>query len=156
MASIVRTQNTMYFLVLPLLLHCSVGFPVFTFNGTSTSQETLSYAFLAKEVSLPDIFTLCTSVKQARFDGHRFYSIIGNDSRDWMLMRFKTFSNETKLTLNLGEDHRYHHPPWSPLWHRGRQHPPDSLRCSAHLARLGCTCPPRPLVGALLQAACQI
>ena len=23
-------------------------------------------------------------------------------------MRFKTFSNETKLTLNLGEDHRYH------------------------------------------------
>ena len=98
----------MCFLVLPLLLHCSVGFPVFTFNGTSTSQETLSYAFLAKEFSLPDIFTLCTSVKQARFDGHRFYSIIGNDSRDWMLMRFKTFSNETKLTLNLGEDHRYH------------------------------------------------
>ena len=108
MASIVRTQNTMYFLVLPLLLHCSVAFPVFTFNDTSTSQETLSYAYLAKEVPLPDIFTLCTSVKQARFDGNRFFSIIGKDSRDWMLMRFKTFSNETKLTLNLGEDHRYH------------------------------------------------
>ena len=108
MASIVRTQNTMYFLVLPLLLHCSVAFPVFTFNGTSTPQETLSYAYLAKEVPLPDIFTLCTSVKQARFDGNRFFSIIGKDSRDWMMMRFKTFSNATKLTLTLGEDYHYH------------------------------------------------
>ena len=86
-----------------LVLHSSVAF-----NDSSSPQVILSHAFLAKEVLLPDIFTLCTSVKQARFDGHRFFSIIGKDSRDWMMMRFKTFSNETKLTLNLGGDHRYH------------------------------------------------
>ena len=91
-----------------LVLHSSVAFQVLTFNDSSSPQVNLSHAFLAKEVLLPDIFTLCTSVKQARFDGLCFYSVMGKTSRDWMMMRFKTFSNETKLTLTLGEDYHYH------------------------------------------------
>ena len=95
-----RAQGTMLFLFLPLLLHSSYAFPVFTFNGTSSLGGALSFAYLDKEVELPDHFILCTSVKQARFDGVGFYSVSGRNSQDgWLLMEFEPFPNATKLTI---------------------------------------------------------
>ena len=80
----------MWFLFLPLLLHCSVAFTVLTFDGTSSSKGALSIAYLVKEVQIPDIFILCASVKQARFDKVGFISVSGKDSQDgWMTLRFE-------------------------------------------------------------------
>ena len=82
-----------------LLLHCSAAFPVFTFDGTSQLTGSPSFFTLVKDVRLPDVFILCLSVKQARFDGVSFFSLYGKDSQEWMKMKLQTFSNATKLTI---------------------------------------------------------
>ena len=80
----------MWFLILPVLLHCSVAFQVLTFNGTSSSKGALSIAYLVEELQIPDIFILCASAKQARFDKVGFISVSGKDSQDgWMRLRFE-------------------------------------------------------------------
>ena len=92
----------MWLLLFSLIIHCKVvqPFPVFTFNGTSsTSTPTPSYAYLVNDVDLPDKFILCTSVKQARFDDVGFYVISGKDSGEWLTTQFTKFTNETWLTL---------------------------------------------------------
>ena len=58
----------MLFLLLHNILHCSAAFPVFIFDGTSQLTGSPSFFTLVKDVRLPDVFILCLSVKQARFD----------------------------------------------------------------------------------------
>ena len=78
--------------------------PVFTFNSTPSPEEkSLSYAFLVRDVQLPDNFILCSSIKQARFDDVGFYTIDGQDSQEWLAMEFQTFSKETKLIIRRGK-----------------------------------------------------
>ena len=91
----------MWLLFLPILLHNFViqAFPVFTFNGTSDSSATPSFAFLVSEVDLPDIFILCSSVKQARFDDVGFFSITGKDTREWLRVNLRTKFHEIKFAL---------------------------------------------------------
>ena len=93
----------MWLLILSaLLFHCTMvqPFPIFTFNGTSpTSTANLSYAYLVKDVDLPDKFILCTSVKQARFDEVGFYVISGKDSEEWLTTQLRAFADETWLTV---------------------------------------------------------
>ena len=89
----------MLFLLLHNILHCSAAFPVFIFDGTSQLTGSPSFFTLVKDVRLPDVFILCLSVKQARFDGVSFFSVYGKDSQEWMKMKLQTFSNATKLTI---------------------------------------------------------
>ena len=98
----------MWLLFTSLLLNSFViqAFPVFTFNGTTDSSTTPSFAFLDADVDLPDTFILCSSVKQARFDYVSFCSISGEDSLEWMRVEFRTYSKATKLALRW--DGRFH------------------------------------------------
>ena len=99
-------------LCLPILLHSSVlqAFPVFTYNGTaeSNSLATPSFAFLDADVNLPDNFMICSSTKQARFDGVSFFSIAGKDSREWLRLDFHTDSSEAKIKLAIFWGRKYH------------------------------------------------
>ena len=98
----------MWLLLFSLIIHCKVvqPFPVFTFNGTSpTSTPTPSYAHLVNDVDLSDSFTLCTSVKQARFNDVGFYVISGEDSKEWLTAQFSKFIDETWLTIWWDEAH---------------------------------------------------
>ena len=101
-----ETLFTIWLFLLSSSFHSSVAYPVFTYNGTAASKGDPSIAILVKEIELPNSFIFCTSVKQYRFDGVRFYSLTGRDSRHWMNMRFKTFPDATKVTLNLGDNYR--------------------------------------------------
>ena len=98
----------MWLSFLSLLLNSFViqAFPVFTFNGTTDSLATPSFAYLVSDVQLPDTFIICSSIKQARFDDVSFYSISGKDSFEWMRVEFRTYSKSTKLALRW--DGKYH------------------------------------------------
>ena len=98
-----KTRFAVWLFLISTFLQSLVAFPVFTYNGTAASQGASSIAILETEVELPDSFIFCASVKQARFDDTRFYSLAGRDSRQWMKMRFRTFPDATKLTLNWGD-----------------------------------------------------
>ena len=59
------------------------AYPVLVFNNTqSLKKQDPSYAFLAKEVHLPEEFTLCSSIKQARFDDVGFFTIRGQTPKN--------------------------------------------------------------------------
>ena len=60
------------------------GFPVFTFDGFLDISEAPSYASLASDVKLPDNFVICSSSKEATFNYVDFYTILGDDSSDWL------------------------------------------------------------------------
>ena len=72
---------------------------MFTFNGTTGSSHTSSFATLVSDVNLPDTFILCSSSKQARFDDVGFLSISGKHSGEWLVVEFVTFTEATKLVL---------------------------------------------------------
>ena len=90
----------MRFLLLLQLIYSSWALPVFTFNGSLVSAAPPSYAFLDKELHLPDNFILCLSLKQARFDDVGFISVAGNDSREWMKMKVETHFKTTRLNIH--------------------------------------------------------
>ena len=75
----------MWFLLLNIL-HCSSAFPIFAFDGSSTLS--LSFTTLVKDVRLPDVYILCLSVKQARFDflsvWERFSRMDENEASDFL------------------------------------------------------------------------
>ena len=99
----------MWLLFFSLLLNSFViqAFPVFTFNGTTDSSATPSFANFNADFNLPDTFILCSSIKQARFDDVSFCSIAGKDSLEWMRVEFRTYSKATKLALRWdGKFHR--------------------------------------------------
>ena len=91
----------MWPLTLSLLLHNAVirPFPIFTFNGTSDPSATPSFASLVSDVDLPDIFILCCSSKQARFDNVGFFSVAGNDSGVWLAIKLDTLVEVIKLKI---------------------------------------------------------
>ena len=81
------------------------AYPVLFFNSTqSLKKQDPSYAFLAKDVHLPEKFTLCSSIKQGRSDDVGFFTIHAQDSQEWLEMEFESFSKETKLTIRQGKD----------------------------------------------------
>ena len=60
----------MWPLLLLILINSLVieAYPVLVFNNTqSLKEQDPSYAFLAKDVHLPEEFILCSSIRQARF-----------------------------------------------------------------------------------------
>ena len=94
-------------LLLLILINSLVieAYSVLVFNNTqSLIKQDPSYAFLAKDVYLPEKFTLCSSIKQARFDDVGFFTIHAQDSQEWLEMEFESFSKETKLTVRQGRD----------------------------------------------------
>ena len=98
----------MWPLFLPILLHSLeiLAFPVFTFNDTSHSSASPSFASLEVEVDLPDNFILCSSSKLARFDEVGFFSIAGKDFQRWLTVDFRTYSQGIKLAIFWGQ--KYH------------------------------------------------
>ena len=63
------------------------AYPVFTFESTPSPEENApSYAYLVIDVQLPENFILCSSIKQARFDGVGFFTVQGKDSQEWLEM----------------------------------------------------------------------
>ena len=91
----------MWLLLLPTLLQSLEikAFDVFTFNGTSDSSATPSFAFLVDNVYLPDKFILCSSIKLARFDEVSFFSIAGKDNSEWLRVDFRIFGKAIKLAI---------------------------------------------------------
>ena len=76
-------MTIMWPLLLLIIINSLVieAYPVLVYNNTqSLKKQDPSYAFLAKDVHLPEKFTLCASTKQARFDDVGFYTIDGQDS----------------------------------------------------------------------------
>ena len=98
----------MWLLLLQILVH-SLGInaiPVFTYNGTSASSTTPSFADLDVSVDLPDTFILCSSVKQPRYDDVGFFSLAGKDSSEWLRVDSRTYSQAIKLAISWGR--KYH------------------------------------------------
>ena len=80
------------------------AYPVFTFHSPPSSwEESPSYAYLVKDIHLPDKFTLCSSIKQARFDDVGFFTIHGQDSQEWLEMEFE-IKKAIKLTVRQDKD----------------------------------------------------
>ena len=104
-----RVYPEMRFLLLLNILHCSSAYPIFAFDGTSSLS--LSFTTLVKDVRLPDVYILCLSVKQARFDDISFFSVYKKDSQEWMKMKLQTFSNATKLTIVWDKHCQRHYGP---------------------------------------------
>ena len=94
--------------ILPLLIlfrgFTIEAFPAFAFNSVSLKEQNHSFAYLIKDVKLPDNFILCSSLKQARFDDVGFYTINGQDSQQWLAMEFQTYLKDTKLMIRRGKD----------------------------------------------------
>ena len=67
------------------------AFPVFTFDGFLGHSETPSFASLVSDVQLPEDFIVCSSSKLATFHEIGFYSIMGDDSRDWLTLSIRPF-----------------------------------------------------------------
>ena len=92
----------MWLLFLPTLLQSLEiqAFDVFTFNGTSDSSATPSFAYyMVDDVNLPDKFILCSSIKLATFDDVSFFSIAGKDKWEWLRLDFRTFLQGIKLSI---------------------------------------------------------
>ena len=95
-------QSRMWCLFLSFLLQTSTAFPIFTFDSSPASPATPSYAQLVKDVQLPsDSFVLCSSVKQARFEDFSFFSVAGNDHREWLKMRLQTKNKNDEVKVAL-------------------------------------------------------
>ena len=75
------------------------AFPVFTFDGSLDHSEAPSYASLETEVKLPENFIVCSSSKEATFNAIGFYSILGEDSKDWLTLIIWPFGGETWATV---------------------------------------------------------
>ena len=94
--------------ILPLLIlfrgFTIEAFPAFAFNSVSLKEQNHSFAYLIKDIQLPDNFILCSSIKQARFDDVGFYTINGQDSQQWLAMEFQTYLKDTKLMIRRGKD----------------------------------------------------
>ena len=77
------------------------AFLVFTFNETLDPSVSTSFATFVGDPDIPDdIFILCISVKQARFDDVGFCSVQGKDSSEWIRLEFRKFSDAFKLALS--------------------------------------------------------
>ena len=90
-----------------LLLNTSAVYalPVFTFNFTiddpSTSPSFASFD-LVTDLNLPQTFTLCSSIKQAMFDDVGFYTVFGEDSSEWLTVKFHNRGDTIHLSLRWG------------------------------------------------------
>ena len=62
------------------------AFPVFTFDGSLDHSESPSFASLVGDVKLPETFIVCSSSKEATFNGVGLYTIFGEDSREWLTL----------------------------------------------------------------------
>ena len=60
------------------------AFPVFTYGGSLDPSEAPSFASLVTDAQLPETFIVCSSSKEATFDDVGFYTILGDDSSDWL------------------------------------------------------------------------
>ena len=84
------------------------AFPVFTFDGSLDHSEAPSYASLETEVKLPENFIVCSSSKEATFNAIGFYSILGEDSKDWLTLIIWPFGGETWATVFWDGEYLYH------------------------------------------------
>ena len=75
------------------------AFPVFTFDGFLGHSETPSFASLVSDVQLPEDFIVCSSSKLATFHEIGFYSIMGDDSRDWLTLSIRPFWPVVQVTI---------------------------------------------------------
>ena len=87
-------------LILIIDLIAVEAFPVFTFDDLLNPSETLSFASLESDVQLPEIFIICSSSKEASFDRVGFYSILGEDSSDWLSVILKPRWGAVKLSVD--------------------------------------------------------
>ena len=83
--------------------------PVFTFNfNIDDPSTTPSFAsFATSDLNLPHNFTLCSSIKQALFDGVGFYTVFGEDSSEWLTVKFHNPGGE-RIQMSLR---------WGGKWH---------------------------------------
>ena len=62
------------------------AFPVFTFDGSLDHSAIPSFASLVADVHLPESFIVCSSSKEALFNKVGLYTILGEDSNDWLTL----------------------------------------------------------------------
>ena len=60
------------------------AFPVFTFDGSFDHSKAPSFASLVADIHLPESFIVCSSSKERTFTYDGFYSIFGEDSKEWL------------------------------------------------------------------------
>ena len=82
------------------------AFPVFTFNGSFDSSETLSFASLDSDLQLPNNVIICSSSKVATFSYVGFYSIFGEDSKVWLTVAIRP--HRGARVLAVGWDGGFH------------------------------------------------
>ena len=79
------------------------AFPVFTFNGTSDSSTSPSFASLViSDINFAETTILCSSVKHARFNDVGFYVISKDNFGLWLTVKFERLLRTTRLTLRWG------------------------------------------------------
>ena len=84
--------------------------PVFTFNFTIDDPSSTSPSFaslVTSDLNLPNNFTICSSIKQAMFDDVGFYTVFGEDSSEWLTVKFHSRGDET-IQMSLRWDGKWH------------------------------------------------
>ena len=84
------------------------AFPVFTFDGFLDPSETPSFASLVGDIKLPDNFIVCSSSKEATFNQVGLYTILGEDSRDWLTLIIWPFWGEVWVTVDWDGGYYFH------------------------------------------------
>ena len=75
------------------------AFPVFTFDGSLDHSEAPSFASLVADVHLPESFIVCSSSKERTFTYDGFYSIFGEDSKEWLTVLIRPLRGAIVLAI---------------------------------------------------------
>ena len=75
------------------------AFPVFTFDGSLDHSEAPSFASLVADVHLPESFIVCSSSKERTFTYEGFYSIFGEDSKEWLTVLIRPLRGAIVLAI---------------------------------------------------------
>ena len=84
------------------------AFPVFTFDGFLHHSETPSFASFVGNIKLPDKFIVCSSSKEATFNQVGLYTILGEDSKDWLTLIIWPFWGEVWVTVYWDGGYHFH------------------------------------------------
>ena len=84
------------------------AFPVFTFDGSLDHSESPSFASLVADVHLPESFIVCSSSKEATFNEVGLYTILGEDSKDWLTLIIWPSLGKVWATVYWDREYLYH------------------------------------------------
>ena len=83
------------------------AFPVFTFDGSLDHSAIPSFASLVADVQLPESFIVCSSSKEATFNEVGLYTILGEDSKDWLTLIIWPSLGKVWATVYLNGEYHF-------------------------------------------------